>query len=98
MLRRPTHELAAFQAAMAARLRATRTAVESAQVLGFSADGIKATLASMRPSMFYKSMPSELRPGQWQDVYHVPSVVGILYVKFTDEGIQEFKLLSFKAK
>ncbi len=98
MAHRPTHNLAEFQAAMAANLRATRTAVESAQTLGFSAAGITVTLASMRPGMFYKTMPSEKRAGQWQDVYHVPSIVGILYVKFTDDGIKEFKLLSFKQK
>jgi len=83
---------------MAQRLRATLVAVQAAQELGFSLAGMQAAVASMRPSMFYKTMPSEKRPGQWQDVYHVPSVAGVLYIKFTDEGIQEWKLLSFKLK
>lgn len=43
-------------------------------------------------------MASERRPGQMQDVYHVPSRAGLLYVKFTDDGIAEFMLLSFKRK
>jgi len=34
----------------------------------------------------------------WQDVYHVPSPVDLLYVKFTADAITEFLLLSFKEK
>jgi motility quorum-sensing regulator / GCU-specific mRNA interferase toxin len=34
----------------------------------------------------------------WQDVYHVPSAVGPLYVKFTADTVTEFLLLSFKEK
>ena len=34
----------------------------------------------------------------WQDVYHVPSPVGTLYVKFTAGTLTEFLLLSFKEK
>lgn len=98
MARRPTHNLVEFQAAMASGLRATRSAMDSAFALGFSHSGVKATLSEIRPEMFYKSMPSEQRPGQWQDVYHVPTIVGLLYVKFTNEGLQEWKLLSFKKK
>jgi motility quorum-sensing regulator/GCU-specific mRNA interferase toxin len=34
----------------------------------------------------------------WQDVYHVPSPAGVLYVKFTADVITGFLLLSFKEK
>jgi hypothetical protein len=34
----------------------------------------------------------------WQDVYHVPSPAGVLYVKFTADAVTEFLLLSFKEK
>jgi len=34
----------------------------------------------------------------WQDVYHVPSTYGLLYVKFTADAVSEFLLLSFKEK
>jgi motility quorum-sensing regulator/GCU-specific mRNA interferase toxin len=34
----------------------------------------------------------------WQDVYHVPSEAGLLYVKFTADAVTEFLLLSFKEK
>jgi len=37
-------------------------------------------------------------PRLWQDVYHVPSSVGVLYVKFIADAITEFLLLSFKEK
>jgi motility quorum-sensing regulator/GCU-specific mRNA interferase toxin len=32
----------------------------------------------------------------WQDVYHVPSPAGTLYLKFTADTVSEFLLLSFK--
>ncbi|HOD72449.1 MAG: hypothetical protein A4E60_01966 [Syntrophorhabdus sp. PtaB.Bin047] len=32
------------------------------------------------------------------DVYHVPSAVGLLYVKFTADTVTESLLLSFKEK
>ena len=34
----------------------------------------------------------------WQDVYYVPSPVGVLYIKFTADVVTEFLLLSFKEK
>lgn len=34
----------------------------------------------------------------WQDVYHAPSSVGLLYVKFVADTVTEFRLLSFKEK
>lgn len=34
----------------------------------------------------------------WQDVYHVPSEYGELYVKFTADAVAEFLLLSFKER
>ena len=43
-------------------------------------------------------MPSEKRPGLWQDVYRVPDLGMNLYVKFTSDTVTEFKLLSFKER
>ena len=34
----------------------------------------------------------------WQDVYHVPSKEGLLYIKFTADVVTDFLLLSFKEK
>jgi motility quorum-sensing regulator/GCU-specific mRNA interferase toxin len=43
-------------------------------------------------------MTSDADHRVWQDVYHVPSEAGLLYVKFTVDTLTEFLLLSFKEK
>lgn len=55
-------------------------------------------IQTMRRDHFYKSMTSHADYKVWQDVYHVPSVAGVLYVKFTAETVSDFLLLSFKEK
>ena len=52
----------------------------------------------MERKHFYKSMTSYSNHKIWQDVYHVPYDDMILYVKFTQNTISEFTLLSFKEK
>lgn len=52
----------------------------------------------MQRRHFYKSMTAYADHRSWQDVYHVPSAVGVLYVKFTADLVAEFLLLSFKEK
>lgn len=52
----------------------------------------------MQARHFYKSTTSNFDHRQWQDVYHVPSSAGMVYVKFTDGKLAAFHLLSFKAK
>ncbi len=52
----------------------------------------------MRRVHFHKSMTSYADSKIWQDVYHVPSDAGLLYVKFTAEAVSDFLLLSFKEK
>ncbi len=54
----------------------------------YDLDAFKATFVSI------ERLDSRL----WQDVYHVPSPVGMLYVKFTADAVTEFLLLSFKEK
>jgi motility quorum-sensing regulator/GCU-specific mRNA interferase toxin len=41
-------------------------------------------------------MTSDANHLVWQDVYNVPSPVGMLYVKFTAGTVAEFLLISFK--
>ncbi|MBR4382032.1 MAG: type II toxin-antitoxin system MqsR family toxin [Selenomonadaceae bacterium] len=53
---------------------------------------------TMESQHFYKSMTSYADHKIWQDVYHVPCGDLILYVKFTQNVISEFTLLSFKEK
>jgi motility quorum-sensing regulator/GCU-specific mRNA interferase toxin len=45
-----------------------------------------------------KSMTAYSDHRVWQDVYHVPSPIGVLYVKFTADVVTAFLLLSFKEK
>jgi motility quorum-sensing regulator / GCU-specific mRNA interferase toxin len=52
----------------------------------------------MRRSRFHKSMTAYRDHRVWQDVYHVPSSQGPLYVKFSADAVTEFVLLSFKEK
>jgi motility quorum-sensing regulator/GCU-specific mRNA interferase toxin len=98
--RKPTYDLDAFKAAFSSveRLRVTGTAVRTAAALGFGRAEIVETIQTMRRSQFYKSMTSYADHRVWQDVYHVPSSVGTLYVKFTADTVSEFLLLSFKGK
>lgn len=98
--RKPTYDLEAFKAAFASvdTLHVTGTALQSAAALGFGRREIVATLQTMRRSHFYKSMTAYADHRTWQDVYHVPSEAGLLYVKFTADTVTEFLLLSFKEK
>lgn len=98
--RRPTHDLAAFKAAFADDRGATitSTAIRTAAALGFGRAEIRATIDTMQRRHFYKSMTSYADHTNWQDVYHVPSDAGLLYVKFTRDAVTAFVLLSFKEK
>ncbi len=98
--RKPTYDLEAFKAAFCSveRLAVTSTAVRSAAALGFGRAEIVATIQTMQRGHFHKSMTAYANHGLWQDVYHVPSPAGMLYVKFTADAITEFLLLSFKEK
>jgi motility quorum-sensing regulator/GCU-specific mRNA interferase toxin len=98
--RKPTYDLEAFKAAFSTedKLQVTGSAVKSAASIGFGRAEIVATIQTMQRSHFYKSMTAYADNRLWQDVYHVPSEEGTLYVKFTADAVTEFLLLSFKEK
>jgi motility quorum-sensing regulator/GCU-specific mRNA interferase toxin len=98
--RKPTYDLDAFKAAFDSveKLLATGTALKGAAALGFGRAEMVATIQGMQRSQFYKSMTAHADHRVWQDVYHVPSDVGLLYVKFVADAVTEFLLLSFKEK
>ena len=98
--RKPTYDLDAFKATFATieGLAVTGTALRSAAALGFGRAEIVDKIQTMQRGHFYKSMTTYADFRLWQDVYHVPSPVGMLYVKFTADAITEFLLLSFKEK
>lgn len=93
--RKPTYDLEKFKQS---NFVITRTAVRTAAELGMDSKDIKRIVSTMQPSMFYKSMTSYADSHIWQDVYHVPWDEGVLYVKFTEDMISEFLLLSFKER
>ncbi len=100
--RKPSFDLAAFQAVCGdpLRLSITTTALQTAAELGFGRKDIAAAIRAMRPAHFRKSMTSFHDHRRWQDVYHVPwdhsGEALILYVKFTDDVVSAFTVLSFK--
>lgn len=97
---KPTYDLEAIKAGAddPDRLEMTTTALLGALALGFDRERIVATIRSMARKHFYKSMTSHHNHRIWQDVYHVPSDAGLLYVKFSSGYIAAFTLVSFKEK
>lgn len=91
----PTYSLTEFKNS---DFEITTTARKTAANLGFDKKGIHNVVSTMEMKHFYKSMTSYANHKIWQDVYHVPWGDMILYVKFTQEIISEFTLLSFKEK
>jgi motility quorum-sensing regulator / GCU-specific mRNA interferase toxin len=83
---------------MTPTINVTGTALRSAAALGFGREEIVATIRAMRRQHFYKSMTSHADHRIWQDVHHVPSEIGTIYLKFTADMVSEFLLLSFKEK
>ena len=81
-----------------ATLAITRSALADALTLGFDRNGIAAVIRSMKPFHFYKSMTSFRDARKWQDVYHVPWEGAVLYIKFTDDAVTAFTILSFKER
>ncbi len=98
--RKPTYDLDAFKLTFADvdALHATGAALKGAAALGFGREDIVAVIQTMRRAQFFKSMTAYADHRVWQDVYHVPSDAGLLYVKFTADIVAEFLLLSFKEK
>ncbi|MBQ6006477.1 MAG: type II toxin-antitoxin system MqsR family toxin [Selenomonadaceae bacterium] len=91
----PTYSLTEFKNS---DFEITKTAQKNALDLGFNDEGIDKVISTMELKHFYKSMTSYANHKIWQDVYHVPYEDLIIYIKFTQNIISEFTLLSFKEK
>lgn len=91
----PTYKLDDFKMS---NFSITRKAYDTALDLGFNEGDIRRVIHTMKDEHFYKSMTSYANHKIWQDVYHVPYEDLVLYVKFTQNIISEFTLLSFKEK
>ena len=91
----PSYSLAEFKSSS---YSITKTAIRTAQELGFYESDVRQIISTMELKHFYKSMTSYANHKIWQDVYHLPFGDLILYVKFTQDVLSEFTLLSFKEK
>lgn len=98
--RRPTHCLDTFKKAFSEpdSVEVTGSAIRGAMALGLGDFEMNQIVQTMEGQHFCKSMTSHANHKVWQDVYHVPSEFGELYIKFTEGEVTEFKLLSFKEK
>jgi motility quorum-sensing regulator/GCU-specific mRNA interferase toxin len=98
--RKPTYDIEAVKAVFSTveTLNVTGSALKGAASLGFGRYEIVSTIQTIERRHFYKSMTSFADHRVWQDVCHVPSEHGPLYVKFTADAVTEFLLLSFKEK
>lgn len=98
--RKPAYDLESIRNAFRtpSRLAATGTALRSAAALGFDRADIVRTIQALERRHFYESMTSYANNRLWQDVYHAPSEAGTLYIKFVEDAVSEFRLLSFKEK
>jgi motility quorum-sensing regulator/GCU-specific mRNA interferase toxin len=96
--RQPHHPLGAVKAAFAdaSRLNRTMSAADGADDLGLDDQAVVDVIAHLTAADFDKSMPSEINPAIWQDVYK-PVIGGReLYVKVTLDARGALLLISFK--
>ena len=91
----PTYNLEEFKKS---DFEFTKTSLKSSKELGFEESNVRDVVSTMKREHFYKSMTSYANHKIWQDVYHVPYENSVLYIKFTQNIISEFTLLSFKEK
>jgi motility quorum-sensing regulator/GCU-specific mRNA interferase toxin len=78
--RQLSYDLETFKAAFdrLEKLAVTGEALRSAAAFGFGCIEIVRTIQTMQRKHFYKSMTSYVNNQMWQDVYHVPTSVGVL--------------------
>jgi hypothetical protein len=96
--RRPHYPLKAIKAAFsdAARLNRTKSADKGAEDLEMDEQDVVDVIADLASRDFDKSMPSDINPAIWQDVYKTIIDHRELYVKFTLDKHGDLLLISFK--
>lgn len=78
-------------------LRITKSATTCTESLGLTLEVVVTIIQSMTREQFYKSMTAYANNAIWQDVYHVPHGVTVLYVKFTTDA-EGYLVIGFKEK
>lgn len=98
--RKAHHDLAAVQAkfAQVETLDVSRTAIQSAQALGYSRKDIVEAVQELEPGDFIKSETAHSPPNSkiWHDTYNMPWDGRWLYLKFAGETLIDVMLTSFK--
>lgn len=76
------------------KVRATRSALAGAAILGLDFYGMLEVVKMLMPRDFYKSMTTYADHRIWQDVYRPETEVGEVYLKLT--VIDDVLIVSFK--
>ena len=79
---------------VAGKVRATNSATDSAEILGFDRQGMIAVVMNLTMKDFYKSMTTHQNHTIWQDVYRTSTALGEVYLKLT--VIDDVLIVSFK--
>ena len=94
---RPTYSLARIQEAIqTGHYWITRQAGRDAAALEFDEEDIRACVLGLKDRHFFKSMPSEKRPGLSQDVYRCRYIGIPIYTKLQMDRRSEAVVISFK--
>jgi motility quorum-sensing regulator / GCU-specific mRNA interferase toxin len=95
---RPYYPLGTVKAAFAdvTRLNRTMSAIQGAEALWMDEQEVIDVIADLTEHDFEKSMPSNINPAIWQDVYKPYVNNRQLYVKFTLDAQGELLLISFE--
>lgn len=75
-------------------VRATMTALDGAEAMGFSFDDMLAVVMALNTANFYKSMTTHADHRIWQDVYRRATSAGEVYLKLV--VIDDVLIVSFK--
>jgi motility quorum-sensing regulator/GCU-specific mRNA interferase toxin len=98
--RKPHHPLDAVKAKFAtvSTLEMTRTALQSAQAIGFRREDVVAVVQALEREDFVKSATAHSPPSprRWHDTYVTPFGAWYLYLKFAGETLVDVTLVSFK--
>lgn len=78
------------------KVRFTGTAVIGGAQMGFGAEEMLQIVSGLASKNLYKSMTSHADHTVWQDVYHVTTGAGEVYLKLT--VVEDLLILSFKEK
>lgn len=78
--------------------RVTGAALYGGEAVGMDRSAVVATVLSLEPSDFHKTMEADLCPGLWQDVYHHRVNELELYIKLQVDQSGRAVVIQFKQR